>query len=76
MYAVIYHDFPDIVTVVQMREMLGGISNKTAYKLLQENKIHHFKIGRNYKIPKINILLYLNLFNHTFNPPHFNTLVH
>nr|WP_281257750.1 helix-turn-helix domain-containing protein [Paenibacillus donghaensis] len=59
-----------------MCEMLGGISNKTAYKLLQEDKISHCKIGRIYKIPKINILLYLNLFTLNFDRSHFDALPH
>ncbi|WP_418793863.1 helix-turn-helix domain-containing protein [Paenibacillus phytohabitans] len=59
-----------------MCEMLGGISTKTAYKLLHENEISHFKIGRIYKIPKINILLYLNLFTFNFDRPHFDALPH
>ncbi len=38
-----------------------GISTKTSYRLLQENKITHFKVGRTYKIPKLHILAYLNV---------------
>ncbi|OZQ77346.1 helix-turn-helix domain-containing protein [Paenibacillus odorifer] len=76
MYGIIYQEYPDIVTVMQMCEMLGGISSKTAYKLLQDNKICHFKIGRVYKIPKINILLYLNMFAFTSDLPHCDALVH
>ena len=34
-----------------------GISDKTAYALLRDNKIEHFKVGRTYKIPKIHICL-------------------
>jgi excisionase family DNA binding protein len=59
-YLVMFKEYPDIVDVEQMSEMIG-ISTKTAYKLLRENKIEHFKIGRTYKIPKLNILLYINV---------------
>ncbi len=59
-YLVMFKEYPDIVDVEQMSEMIG-ISTKTAYKLLRENKIDHFKIGRTYKIPKLNILLYINV---------------
>ena len=52
------------MTVEQMSEMLG-ISTKTAYKLLKENKIKHFMIGRIYKIPKYYILTYLELLDQT-----------
>lgn len=66
-YDLLFQDFPDVVNISDMCEMLGGISNKTAYRLLQENKISYFKIGRIYKIPKINIIMYLNLFSFTFD---------
>lgn len=59
-YASIFKDYPDVVTVEQMSKMLG-ISTKTAYRLLENNTIEHFKIGRIYKIPKYHILTYLNL---------------
>lgn len=75
-YNLLFLNYPDVVNVTEMREMLGGISNKTAYKLLHDNRISHFKIGRVYKIPKINILVYLNLFVFTFDRPHGDDLVH
>ncbi|NLZ83262.1 MAG: helix-turn-helix domain-containing protein [Clostridiales bacterium] len=56
----VFSDHPDAVGVEQMSEMLG-ISIKTGYKLLKENKIQHFKIGRTYKVPKQNILLFINV---------------
>ena len=42
----IFRDYPDVVDVEQMSEMLG-ISTKTAYKILKENQIEHFKISAN-----------------------------
>ena len=59
-YRVMFRDYPDVVTVEQMSQMLG-ISDKTAYALLRDNKIEHFKVGRTYKIPKIHILSYLKV---------------
>ena len=59
-YRVMFRDYPDVVTVEQMSRMLG-ISDKTAYALLRDNKIEHFKVGRTYKIPKIHILSYLKV---------------
>lgn len=76
MYDLLFQDFPDVVNITEMREMLGGISSKSAYKLLQEGKISYFRIGRVYKIPKINILMYLNLFVFNFDQSNFNTLLH
>ena len=51
--------YPDVVSVRQMCIMLGGISMKTAYKLLGNGEIHHLKIGKSFKIPKICVIEYL-----------------
>ncbi len=59
-YEYVFKNYPDVVNVEQMSEMLG-ISTKTAYQLLKTNTVNHFKIGRIYKIPKYNILAYLHL---------------
>lgn len=59
-YRVMFKEFPDVVDVDQMSRMLG-ISTKTGYRLLPENQIMHFKVGRTYKIPKLHILAYLNV---------------
>lgn len=57
---VAFKKYPDVVDVEQMSEMLG-ISTKTAYKLLRDNSIKHFKIGRTYKIPKISVLSFIGI---------------
>lgn len=54
-----FRDYPDVVDVDTMRKMLGDIGRKLAYRLLSEGKIESLKIGRAYKIPKINIISYL-----------------
>ena len=59
-YRIMFRDYPDVVNVNQMSKMLG-ISDKTAYALLRDNKIEHFKVGRTYKIPHIHILSYLRV---------------
>lgn len=63
-YRVVFTEYPDVVTVEQMGTMLG-ISNKTAYRLLKENKVEHFMVGRTYKIPKLHIFTYLNVIKST-----------
>ena len=60
-YQVMFCQFPDVVNVEQMCEMLGGISTKTGYRLLREGAIRSFVVGRRYRIPKINILEYLDV---------------
>lgn len=59
-YALIFREYPDVVPVSQLSQMLC-ISEKTAYRLLKDNKIEHFKVGRTYRIPKINVLAYMSV---------------
>jgi len=54
-----FREYPDVVSVAQMRKMLG-VGRNTAYDLLKENKIQSIRIGRVHKIPKINIIKYLH----------------
>ena len=55
----LFAEYPDVVSVRQMCIMLGGISMKTAYKLLGNGEIHHLKIGKSFKTPKICVIEYL-----------------
>ena len=57
-YRVMFTDYPDILSVDELGSLLE-IGKKTTYKLLQDKKIEHLKIGREYRIPKINVLSYL-----------------
>lgn len=50
-YKTMFSDYPDVVTVVQLRKMLG-ISRHLAYELICEKKIKAFQLGNSYKIPK------------------------
>lgn len=54
-----FDNYPDIVNFKQMREMLGNIGPTLAYKLLRNGTIKSIKVGRAYRIPKINIINYL-----------------
>ena len=58
-YTLMFTDYPDIVNLTQMRKMLGGISNSLAYRMLREKKIKSKKVGREYKIPKANVIKYV-----------------
>lgn len=55
-----FSDYPDLLDVEQLSNMLG-ISTKTAYKMLRSGNIESIRIGRDYKIAKINVLKFLNL---------------
>lgn len=64
-YKVMFVDYPDVVNVEQMCEMLGGISSKTAYQLLRTGTIKSFVVGRRYRIPKICVMEYLQMVQET-----------
>ena len=50
---------PDVLKIEQMCDALGGISTKTGYKLLRENRIESVKVGREYRITKSNVIDFL-----------------
>ncbi|MEF9920259.1 MAG: DNA-binding protein [Erysipelotrichaceae bacterium] len=52
-YEILYRKYPDVVTLKQLRKMLGGIAERTALKLMQDNVIEHFYIRQEYLIPKV-----------------------
>lgn len=45
-------DYPDLLTVKELRPILGDICDRTAFELIHKNKIKHFRIGNKYLIPK------------------------
>ena len=57
-YLQMFTEYPDIVSPVEMCQMLN-ISLKTAYRLLTTKEIASIRIGSHYKIPKINIIKFL-----------------
>lgn len=59
-YDRVLKEYPDILTVEDMSSALG-VSTKTGYQLLRENKIEHLKVGRSYRVPKAHLLAYLRL---------------
>ena len=59
-YDRVLKEYPDILTVEEMSKALG-ISTKTGYQLLRDNKIEHLKVGRAYRVPKAHLLAYLRL---------------
>ena len=49
------HEYPDILTVGQLQQVLK-IGRNTAYKLLNDNVIKSKRIGKIHKIPKNNVI--------------------
>lgn len=54
-----FTSYPDILNVGQLREILQ-IGKNTVYKLLDSHEIDSIRIGREHKIPKQNVIDYLN----------------
>jgi len=50
-----FQDYPDIVSVEQIMNMLG-IGKSSVYALLQSNQIHNVKVGRKYIVPKQSVV--------------------
>ena len=57
-YMMMFKDYPDVVSVDILQEMLG-ICRKNAYLLVKQNKIHSARVGRSYKIPKLCVVEHL-----------------
>ena len=59
-YKLLFKEYPDILDVDQMSQLLT-VSKKTVYRLLRTGAISSIKVGREYKIPKLNIIRYLRI---------------
>ncbi len=57
-YEIMFTTYPDVVNIFQLKEMLG-IGINLAYKLVRNKTIPSLKVGKEYKIPKGNIIYYL-----------------
>lgn len=58
-YEDLFKSYPDIVTLSEFREMLGGIGDSTARKIMRANKVKHFYIRCTYLIPKSCVIDYV-----------------
>lgn len=54
-----FADYPDVVDVSRVRSMLGNIGKQTAYELVRKGTIKAIKVGKLYRIPKINVIAFL-----------------
>lgn len=58
-YRKLYRHYPDLVTVLQFREMLGGIGDTFARRLIRENRVSHIFIKPYYYVPKSSVIDYV-----------------
>ena len=57
-YDLMFTSYPDLVNIQELKEMLG-IGITLAYRLVKNKTIPALKVGREYKIPKRNVIAYL-----------------
>ena len=58
LYKMMFPNYPNIVTVAQLQQMLG-VSRHLAYDLINNGYISGVKIGNAFKIPKVNVINYV-----------------
>ena len=68
-FEILFSQYPDLVKLPQLQQMLGGISDKLVRSLLKKNHIKHFYIRGGYVIPKACVIDYL-LSDHYFEYHH------
>ena len=59
LYNTMFKDYPDVIKVKTLKEMLPKIGKNKLYKLLKDKEIYSKRIGRDYYIPKVSIIKFL-----------------
>jgi len=67
-YQAVFKDYPDILNVKQVSEILG-VSSKTVYGLLRKGKLESLKVGRSFRIPKVHLMTYARIFKVSVSEP-------
>jgi excisionase family DNA binding protein len=60
-YHSVFKEYPDILDVKQVSDALG-VSTKVVYRLLNNGTIVSLKVGREFRIPKVNVMKYVKIF--------------
>ena len=61
-YRATFKDYPDVLDVKQVSTLLG-VSTKVVYRLLRDGSIVSLKIGREFRVPKVNVMRYVKIFS-------------
>ncbi|MDY2810330.1 MAG: DNA-binding protein, partial [Candidatus Faecousia sp.] len=64
-YEKLFADYPDLVRIQQFRTMLGGVTEATALKILEQGRIKFYFIRRRHLIPKVCVIDYLMGIDHS-----------
>jgi excisionase family DNA binding protein len=59
-YHAIFKEYPDVLDVKQVSNLMG-VSTKTVYKLIKLDLIPCLKIGREFRIIKVNLMKYMKV---------------
>nr|WP_308628610.1 helix-turn-helix domain-containing protein [uncultured Eisenbergiella sp.] len=59
-YRVVFKSYPDVLNAEQVAEMLG-ICTKTVYKLVKRGDLPALKVGRQYRVAKVNVIKYMKM---------------
>ena len=60
-YRIVFKEYPDVLDVKQVSTLLG-VSTKTVYRLLRSGTLDSLKIGREFRVPKVNVMKYVKVF--------------
>jgi len=60
LYRVVFKEYPDILDVKQVSAVLG-VSKKTVYRLLHKGSLVSLKVGREFRVPKANLMRYMKI---------------
>lgn len=58
-YEKMFATYPDVVRIDELRAMLGGVTEATALKILEQGHIKFFLIHRRHLVPKVCVIDYL-----------------
>lgn len=59
-YRVVFKSYPDVLNAEQVGEMLG-VCTKTVYKLVKRGDLPALKVGRQYRVAKVNVIKYMKM---------------
>jgi len=60
-YKSVFKEYPDVLDAKQVSTLLG-VSTKVVYRLLRDGSIVSLKIGREFRVPKVNVMKYIKIF--------------
>jgi hypothetical protein len=58
-YEKIFASYPDVVTLVEFRKMLGGIGDQSARKIINEGHLRPIRKGNAFLFPKQYVIDYI-----------------